>query len=129
MGATHNAPIIAGEQENAGETIVDDVRRVVRHHGMLLETRVKAAASGRPGPRVITGDYRRSWTTRNTPLAGGAKANVGTNRPQARRLEYGFVGVDSLGRRYNQRPFPHVGPAFEATERGFIADLSDTMDL
>ncbi|MEV0446303.1 hypothetical protein AB0I46_46175, partial [Streptomyces spectabilis] len=38
-------------------------------------------------------------------------AEVGTNAPQGRRLEFGFVGVDSLGRHYNQPPFPHLGPA------------------
>ncbi|MGV9878670.1 hypothetical protein [Streptomyces sp. NPDC003006] len=33
------------------------------------------------------------------------------HRSVRRRLEFGFVGVDSLGRHYNQRPFPHLRPA------------------
>ena len=29
------------------------------------------------------------------------------------RLEFGFADIDSLGRVYNQPPFPHVRPAVE----------------
>ncbi len=38
---------------------------------------------------------------------------VGTNLEYARRLELGFVGTDSLGRRYNQAPRPYLRPALE----------------
>lgn len=38
---------------------------------------------------------------------------VGTNVEYARRLELGFVGQDSLGRTINQKPRPHMIPAFE----------------
>jgi hypothetical protein len=34
---------------------------VVAHYGQLMNTRIKANASGRPGPNAPTGDYRRSW--------------------------------------------------------------------
>lgn len=95
------------------------VRAAVHECAPLLETAIKSNASGRPGPNVITGDYRASWTTEygETSFGGGgmtASATVGTNRPQARRLEYGFVGPDVLGRVYNQPPFPHVQPAVDA---------------
>jgi hypothetical protein len=32
----------------------------------------------------------------------------------ARRIEYGFVGMDSLGRMYNQAPQPYVRPAWDS---------------
>jgi hypothetical protein len=83
---------------------------VLRHYGQLYQTRVKAAASGRPGPNVITGDYRRSITLEMGMVDGMPSAIVGTAAPQGRRLEYGFVGADSLGRYYNQPPFPHFDP-------------------
>ncbi|MFJ8310970.1 MULTISPECIES: hypothetical protein [unclassified Streptomyces] len=41
-------------------------------------------------------------------------AETGSNGPQARPLKYGFAGTDSLGRRYAQPRFPHVGPAMRA---------------
>ncbi|WP_406262780.1 HK97 gp10 family phage protein [Streptomyces chartreusis] len=84
---------------------------VMRHSAQTLVKRVQHNASGRPGPRVITGKYRASWMSdvhRSGPAVVG---DVGTAAQQARRLEFGFVGVDSLGRHYNQPPFPHLGPA------------------
>lgn len=66
-----------------------------------------------PGPNRATGDYIRSWrySSRVAGYRGIASAQVYTEAPQANRLEYGFVGADSLGRNYRQRPFPHVQPA------------------
>lgn len=95
----------------------------VAKHGQLLQTRVMANASGRPGPNVVTGDYRRSIALRVFRNGGMAVAVVGTNKPQGRRLEFGFHGVDSLGRAYNQPPYPHFGPAVDATEGPFIREL------
>lgn len=99
------------------------VRKVVGAFGELLKTRIMANASGRPGPNAPTGDYLRSWNVQMQGNADYARANVGTNAPQGRRLEYGFVGADSLGRVYNQPPFPHVGPAVDATAEPFIAAI------
>jgi hypothetical protein len=41
---------------------------------------------------------------------------VGTDRAQANRLERGFVGTDSIGRTYDQPPYPHHGPAVDVIE-------------
>lgn len=87
------------------------VRGVVNHYGHLLRAQVMRNASGRPGPKVVTGDYRRSITLRTGGGGGNFVAVVGTSNPQGRRLEYGFHGADSLGRVYAQPPFPHWGPA------------------
>ena len=95
-------------------------RLVVRQYGALLKTRIMAKASGRPGPNAPTGDYRRSWTVRYFDGPAGVSAQVGTNKPQGRRLELGFVGTDSLGRTYNQAPYPHVGPAAQEIEVEFV---------
>lgn len=96
---------------------------LVHRYGALLSLLIKAKASGRPGPNAPTGDYRRSWTTRYVDMPTGAVAIVGTNKPQGRRLEYGFTGADSLGRVYDQPPFPHVGPAADEIEPQFISAL------
>ncbi|MGA5637733.1 hypothetical protein ACPCTN_03130 [Streptomyces cinereoruber] len=97
------------------------VSAVVQHYAMLLETRIKAHASGRPGPNAPTGDYRRSWTHEFSATGLMAEAVVGTAKPQARRLEYGYVGPDSLGRIFNQPPYPHMGPAVEEVRPAFLA--------
>lgn len=94
-----------------------------RMHGQLLVTRIKANASGRPGPNAPTGDYRRSWNMRLEVGMNGAEALVGTNRPQARRLEYGFHGADSLGRVYNQPSYPHVQPAMDVIKPAYLAAM------
>ena len=96
--------------------------------GHRLETTIKGNASGRPGPRAITGNYRRSWNTQMTRHLGGAAAIVGTGAPQGRRLEMGFVGVDSLGRHYNQPPFPHVRPAMQQIEPGFVKAMREILN-
>ncbi|MGV9272335.1 HK97 gp10 family phage protein [Streptomyces griseosporeus] len=100
-------------------------RTITRHHAMLLRVRIQRNASGRPGPNVITGQYRASWDVRMRYGGGEVTAEVFSDAPQARRLEYGFVGVDSLGRHYRQSPFPHVEPAFRRTEPGFIQALAE----
>jgi hypothetical protein len=89
------------------------VNEVTRTYSQLLQTRVQAKASGRPGPNAPTGDYRRSWNVRYYTEAGALVGDVGTSKPQGRRLEFGFTGIDSLGRAYDQPPFPHVWPAVE----------------
>lgn len=98
-------------------------RQVVRRNAQLLQTRIQAKASGRPGPNAPTGDYRRSWGIAWFEQHGGIVAQVGTNAPQGLRLEYGFVGTDVLGRHYDQPPFPHVGPACDEIEPRFVAEM------
>lgn len=111
----------------AGPLGVRKMRALTIHHGALLETAIKRNASGRPGPRVITGDYRRSIhrDVRLTP--GGAEVDVGTNAPQGARLEYGFHGTDSLGRSFDQPPRPHFRPAADSIEAAFVAAVEQAV--
>lgn len=101
--------------------------KLIRHHGMRLQAQVKANASGRPGPRIQTGDYNRSIGLMVGIEGGGPIARVGTNRPQGRRLEKGFVGTDDAGRTFNQPPFPHFGPAVDQVGLAFERDVLDEM--
>lgn len=91
---------------------------------MLLRERIQRNASGRPGPNVITGQYRASWDVRMRTGGGSVTAEVFSDAPQARRLEYGSVGFDSLGRHYRQPPFPHVEAAFRRTEPEVVQALA-----
>lgn len=126
-GAYSNAAQIAAALDSRAMRTLPETAAVVQHHAMLLETRIKAHASGRPGPNAPTGDYRRSWTHEIATDGVLVTAAVGTKKPQGRRLEYGFVGADSLGRIYNQPPYPHVGPAVEEIRPLFVAALADAI--
>jgi hypothetical protein len=78
-----------------------------------------------PGPNVVTGDYVLSWQIEYGIVA----TSVFTDAPQADRLEYGFHGVDSIGRRYDQRAYPHVGPAVDEVEEETGAKAEALIDL
>lgn len=122
--AVAGGAVVAHEFERLGKTANARANRLVRHHGQLLKTRVQANASGRPGPNAPTGDYRRSIALELVTTGDVVTAYVGTNLPQGRRLEFGFHGADSLGRVYNQQPYPHFGPALDQTSGGFIAAMT-----
>lgn len=127
-GAYSNAAEIAAALQGRADGVLPSAISVVRHYAMLLETQIKANASGRPGPNAPTGDYRRSWTTEVHASSDTVTAIVGTDKPQARRLEYGYVGPDSLGRVYAQPPYAHVGPAVETIRPMFVEALGRVAD-
>ncbi len=73
-----------------------------------------------------TGTLRRSihvLTTELTPTR--AVVSVGPDVPYGRRLEFGFVGKDSLGRNYHQGPRPYMRPAFETQKEAARAAMLD----
>jgi len=111
--------------------VLAEVDATVRMYGMLLQTTVQRRASNPRGggvhPWLVTGDYVRSWNTRLVVEGGMRRAVVGTNRPQAMRLEFGFTGVDSLGRRYHQPPYPHARPALDEVGPKFQEAVRDVM--
>lgn len=121
---------LSKEFERHGLLASARAERVAKHFGELLVQKVRANASGSPGPEMVTGAYVASIEADVQINGGIATVNVGTNAPQAYRLEFGFVGVDSLGRQYAQPPFPHFGPA--ADEYGALfeeACASEIYDL
>lgn len=126
---THNAGEVAAALGEASVKAGFKARAVIQYHGALLQNKVKSNASGRPGPRAQTGDYRRSITLDVGHGAAGYEARVGSGRPQAARLEFGFTGTDSRGRHYNQPPFPHFGPALKAIEPAFLAACAEIVSL
>lgn len=75
--------------------------------------KVRSNASGRPGPERVTGDYVDAMASRVYRDGDEVVGEIFVDRAQALRLEFGFAGTDSLGRRYSQPPFPHWRPAAE----------------
>lgn len=115
---------LADRFDHAAMKIGPAIQKAVKHTGALGAARIRGHASGRPGPNVITDDYRGSWQP--TPvrrLPHGAMCTLGTDRPQGRRLEFGFVGIDAIGRHYDQPPFPHVQPALPFIEQTLRASM------
>lgn len=119
---------LAAELEAASRRVVPALAAALRHEGTLLQSLIQMNATGRPGPNVITGRYRASWRVVSARIAGGAQVTVGTEAPQGRRLEWGFVGADSLGRVYNQPPFPHVQPALDTLMPRLPAQLRQAVE-
>jgi hypothetical protein len=110
---------LAAALEAAARKVGPTFARTVRHEAALLSAVIQLNATGRPGPNVITGRYRASWRTEVRTVPGGGQATVGTDAVQGPRLEWGFVGTDSLGRQYNQPPYAHVQPALAVFQPAF----------
>jgi hypothetical protein len=109
---------LADALEEAAAAVPVALRGALKHEATLLRALIIAHASGRPGPNIITGKYIASWKVVPRPLVAGGVVTVGTMKPQGRRLEYGFADTDSIGRVYNQPPFPHVQPSIDVWEPG-----------
>lgn len=118
-----DAGALAAALERGGVAAMAAVHTTMEHSAQALKARVQQNVSGRPGPNVITGRYRASWEAQVTGAGPVVVAEVGTTAPQARRLEYGFAGADSLGRIYHQPPFPHLGPAAHETGPAMVRAL------
>lgn len=114
---------LANRLEHAAMKVGPAIEKAVKHTGEMGVARIRGNASGRPGPNVITGAYRNSWRVESRTLRAGAVCTIGTDLPYGRRLEFGFTGTDSLGRSYNQPPFPHVQPALPYIEGVLVAQM------
>ncbi len=89
-------------------TVMKNESIAVRLAGQEYANDVKAIAPYK------TGTYRRSIHVEMSTEGLHPVALIGTNVPYGRRLEFGFVGADSLGRIYNQAPRPHWRPAWDS---------------
>jgi hypothetical protein len=122
---------LADRLEAAAGQVGPVVQRRMVHTAELGRGMIRANATRRPGPNVITGKYRSSWEVVGRAIPYGAQCTIGTNAPQGRRLEFGFWDMtDSIGRHFFQPPYPHVGPAIPRMEamlqeqmRGAVEEL------
>lgn len=119
-----SAPQVAAELSVIASALPAWVHSVTGRFTATLQRQVVAHASGRPGPNAVTGDYRRSINRQTTHTPTGSEGRVGTNKPQGRRLEFGFVGSDALGRSYDQPAYPHFGPALDEVAPAFEAAIA-----
>jgi hypothetical protein len=121
------SPAVVGAEVAALAPKVDaEVAAVTARDGMILETLVRSYASGAPGPQVITGEYERSIRYQGLHIIPGLliEAHVSSDEPFAHRLEYGFMGVDALGRTVQESPRPHFAPAAARLAAIYPADVA-----
>jgi hypothetical protein len=71
-----------------------------------------ASEPGEP-PRRVTGRLYNSVQYRVVRTRTEVIGVVYSDDKKARRLELGFVGTDSLGRKYNQAPRPWLRPSYQ----------------
>ena len=120
---------LADRLEQAAGRVGPETNRTVQQQARLLRALIMENASGRPGPNVITDKYRPSWKREPFPVPDGGGAEVGTRKPQGRRLEYGFYDMtDSIGRHFFQVPRPHVGPAVNELSTQYEDAFKDALD-
>lgn len=94
----------------------------VQYAGILLLSMIRHS-SGRPGPRVVTGEFIGGFKAQL--LDGGYTVVVWNDSPQSSRLEHGFVGVDSKGRHYSQPPYPFATPSLMEVAPQYIKAMDD----
>lgn len=115
--------------QRAATRVGPETNRTVQQQARLARAMIRYNASGRPGPNIITGQYFDSWRIEPFPVPDGGGAIIGTDRPQGRRLEFGFFNMrDSLGRLFFQPPYPHVEPAVTELSAQYEQAFTDTLD-
>jgi len=72
------------------------------------------------GAPYLTGTLRRSIHVSDPDRGTEVVAYVGTDLEYARRLEYGFIGSDALGRVFNQTARPYFRPPLEQNKDRYI---------
>lgn len=65
-------------------------------------------------PHIRTGNLARSIQTHAAKVGAGKwQSATYPGMAYGRRVELGFRGTDSLGRRFNQPPYPYLEPGFQ----------------
>jgi HK97 gp10 family phage protein len=101
--------------------------------GNVLETVLMAAAlpivnAAKANAPYKTGTLRRS--IHPEVLESGAHSvtvSIGTDVPYARRIEYGFVQADALGRRYHQPAQPYLRPAYDEHREAAVQEAREVL--
>lgn len=128
---SEDAYTVALDLSQLGGDVQKKVRTTVTLFSAKLQRAVKSHASQAkggpvgPGVRRITGNYLGSINRKTTHRPDVSIAQVGSSAPQARRLELGFHGTDSLGRSYSQGALPHFSKGLEDVESQFAQAIAD----
>jgi HK97 gp10 family phage protein len=105
--------------KNLGEDITDQMEEATMAGAdvVVREAKQNSRKGGEDYPHRRTGTLMRSIKVLDTrKKSNWVEVDAGSAVEYARRLEYGFVGKDKLGRRYNQQPRAFLRPALENNE-------------
>ena len=99
---------------------------------MLFEADAKAlvpVVSGRLQEAIHTEVLTDEPTMQARAVTPAVEASNkwGFDPPYARRIERGFIGVDSLGRHYNQAAQPYMAPAFENNQAAALDGVKSSV--
>jgi HK97 gp10 family phage protein len=110
--------------------------------GMDIQEAAKQNATRSVKTGNLRGSINYALSNSASPVASPAKQGdglsphgqkdevwIGTNVKYARRIEYGFVGKDKLGRNYNQAAQPYLRPAVEQQKDRIARIIADILGL
>lgn len=93
--------------KDLSDKVVARLHPITRHYGALVQADVRARAR----QLFDVSDYDRTIELHMRGKKENPGAVITSTAEQSHRLEYGFTGVDSLGRSDHQPPRPHFRPA------------------
>jgi hypothetical protein len=97
----------------------EGLRAGVSEAGLMFETEAKtqvAVSTGRLRDAIHTEPVIDEPERQQVVVTPAVEADnpYGFDPPYARRIEYGFIGADSLGRIYHQAAQPYMRPAYDS---------------
>ncbi len=103
------AQLLGSKVKYIQNALKDGLENIVSVGALPIEEEAKAIVV------VDTGALRDSIHTEIEVLSpSSAMGKIGSGLPYAARIEFGFHGVDSLGRHYNQAAQPYLRPAMDS---------------
>lgn len=99
----------------------DRLRSITQHYGALIQ----AEAQQRARQLFDETDYPDTIKLRVVGSGDEWRAIIRSDAPHAHRLEYGFTGVDELGRHVHQPPRPHIRPAYAKYAKQYRKAVED----
>ena len=73
-------------------------------------------------PHIRTGNLARSIAVRDVKMVGPGRwmSTTAPTMAYGRRVELGFRGTDSLGRKYDQKAYPYLQPGYDAVKEEIV---------
>jgi hypothetical protein len=113
------------QMNKASHKVKRELQGLTKEAQYVLLKKAVEHASGSPGPNVVTGQYISAFSTKIVSEdRNGFIIGLSNPSPQAARLEYGYFGVDSMGRNISQPARPHFRPALLETREWYFEEVN-----
>lgn len=110
---------------SGGLLIANDAKRRAPYRTGNLRRSIHVGGFGAQGGLEGTTTGTDIGGRRSTPTS--AEVLVGTNVEYARRLELGFTGTDSRGRRYHQPARPYLRSALDSQRQNVVREVGQAL--